>query len=227
MLSMPMVLALTAGACASGGVQPGIVSRSAPPAGYAQAPSYANQAYGSQAYGSQAYGNQTYGNQTYVPNQGYVQNASANGPASNAPAYGSRTASPPVAGAPGDRGRVVSINDVSLQGSRSAGNGTMVGGLLGGAGGATLGAVTGHTLGSGIVGGLLGAVGGAILGSIFDGNHGAGGRGIEVTVQRDDGSKVTVAQQDTGDIQLGDRVQIVQARSGAAQVVRDTSRNPD
>jgi outer membrane lipoprotein SlyB len=214
---MPMALALMVGACASGGVQPGIVSRSAPPSGYGQAPSYGNQAYGSQVYG----------NQTYVPNQGYVQNASANGPAANAPAQGSRAAPPPVAGAPGDRGRVVSINDVSLQGSRGGGNGTMVGGLLGGAGGATLGAVTGHTLGSGIVGGLLGAVGGAILGSIFDGSHGAGGRGIEVTVQRDDGSKVTVAQQDTGDIQLGDRVQIVQARNGAAQVVRDTSRNPD
>jgi outer membrane lipoprotein SlyB len=228
-LSVPVMLAAALSACASGGVQPGIVSRSGPPAGYAQGPSY----------GGQAYGSQTYGNQTYVPNQGYVQNASAYGPVAgttpldpndpaNARAYGSHSAPQPVAGAPGDSGRVVSINDVSLQGSRgSTGNGTMVGGLLGGAGGATLGAVTGHTLGSGIVGGLLGAVGGAIIGTIFDGNHGGGGRGIEVTVQRDDGSKVTVAQQDTGDIQLGDRVQIVQGRNGAAQVVRDTSRNRD
>jgi outer membrane lipoprotein SlyB len=214
------MLVAAVSACASGGVQPGIVSRSGPPAGYAQGP--------------------TYGNQTYVPNQGYVQKASINGPVAgttpldphdpaNAAAYGSRPAPQPIAAAPGDSGRVVSINDVSLQGSRGGGmgNGTMVGGLLGGAGGATLGAVTGHTLGSGIVGGLLGAVGGAIIGTIFDGNHGSGGRGIEVTVQRDDGSKVTVAQQDTGDIQLGDRVQIVQGRNGAAQVVRDTSRNPD
>jgi outer membrane lipoprotein SlyB len=232
-LSMPVMLAAALSACASGGVQPGIVSRSGPSAGYAQGPSYANQAYGNQP-------NQAYGNQTYVPNRGYVQNASANGAVAgttpldpNDPAnaaYGSRSAAQPqpAAGAPGDSGRVVSINDVSLQGSPGGmGNGTMVGGLLGGAGGATLGAVTGHTLGSGIVGGLLGAVGGAIIGTIFDGNHGAGGRGIEVTVQRNDGSKVTVAQQDTGDIQLGDRVQIVQGRNGAAQVVRDTSRNPD
>jgi len=46
-------------------------------------------------------------------------------------------------------------------------------------------------------------------------------------VQRDDGQQVTVAQRDDGDIQLGDRVQVVQNRQGVAQVVRDTSRAPD
>jgi len=70
-----------------------------------------------------------------------------------------------------------------------------------------------------------------LLGSIASGNYGSGGgyggRGIEVTVQRDDGQQVTVAQRDDGDIQLGDRVQVVQNRQGVAQVVRDTSRAPD
>ena len=56
--------------------------------------------------------------------------------------------------------------------------------------------------------------------------RGHGGRGIEVTVQRDDGQKVTVAQRDDGDIQLGDRVQIVQNRQGVAQVVRDNYARP-
>src|SRR5262249_17937930 len=56
---------------------------------------------------------------------------------------------------------------------------------------------------------------------------GGGGRGIEVTVQRDDGQTVTVAQRDDGDVQLGDRVQIVQDRSGTAKVVRDSGRQPD
>jgi outer membrane lipoprotein SlyB len=124
----------------------------------------------------------------------------------------------------------VSINEVGLRGAGGrSGNGTMLGGLLGGAGGATIGAVTGHTLGAGIVGGLLGAIGGAIVGTIFDGNHGgaSGGRGIEVTVQKDDGQKVTVAQRDDGDVQLGDRVQIVQGRDGVPKVVRDTSRHWD
>jgi outer membrane lipoprotein SlyB len=46
-------------------------------------------------------------------------------------------------------------------------------------------------------------------------------------VQRDDGQQVTVAQPDDGDIQLGDRVQIVQNRQGVAQVVRAQQRTPD
>jgi outer membrane lipoprotein SlyB len=101
-----------------------------------------------------------------------------------------------------------------------------MGGLLGAGAGATIGAITSQTLGGGLVGALLGAVGGAIAGTIADGQRGAG-RGIEVTVQRDDGQQVTVAQRDDGDIQLGDRVQIVQNRQGTAQVVRDNTRNPD
>lgn len=196
--SLPLLLAASLGACASNGVQPGIVSRSGPTSGPTQ--SYVP-------------------NPTYGQNQAYVQNASA-------------TSSGPVIGTAsyGQSGRVVSINEVGLRGSGGgSGNGPLIGGLLGGAGGATIGAVTGHTLGSGIIGGLLGAVGGAIVGSIFEGNRGGayGGRGIEVTVQQDDGQKVTVAQRDDGDIQLGDRVQIVQGRDGVAKVVRDTARNPD
>jgi outer membrane lipoprotein SlyB len=208
--ALPLVMAAGVAACASNGVQPGIVSRSGPSPGYPGA------------------------SQTYVPNsgygsnQGYVQNASATGGPMSGPTY---AGSQPQAAAIGERGRVVSINEVGLRGAGGrSGNGAMLGGLLGGAGGATIGAVTGHTLGSGIVGGLLGAIGGAIVGTIFDGHHGGGaygGQGIEVTVQRDDGQKVTVAQRDDGDIQLGDRVQIVQGRDGVPKVVRDTSRNTD
>jgi hypothetical protein len=46
-------------------------------------------------------------------------------------------------------------------------------------------------------------------------------------VQKDDGQTVTVAQRDDGDVQLGDRVQIVQDRSGVAKAVRDNARQPD
>ncbi len=162
------------------------------------------QTYGNQAYGNQSYGNQSYGNQAYASAQ------------------------------PGDAGRVVSINDVSLRGGgggggSSPGNGTMIGGLLGGLGGIAIGASGGRGVGGGVIGGVLGAVGGAIAGTIFD-NHtsvGGGGRGIEVTVQKDSGQTVTVAQRDDGDIQLGDRVQVVQGRGGVARVVRDNSRQPD
>jgi outer membrane lipoprotein SlyB len=217
--TLPLLMAACVGACASNGVQPGVVSRSGPPSGYGPSQTYAP-------------------NPAYGQNQGYTQYASAQGgPVAgttpldpNDRANRSASYSAPQPAAAGDRGRVVSINEVGLRGSGGGpGNGTMIGGLLGGVGGATIGAATGHTLGSGIVGGLLGVIGGAIAGSIFDGNHGGagGGRGIEVTIQKDDGQKVTIAQRDDGDVQLGDRVQIVQGRDGVAKVVRDTSRNPD
>jgi outer membrane lipoprotein SlyB len=101
-----------------------------------------------------------------------------------------------------------------------------MGGIIGGGVGATIGAITSQTVGGGLVGLLLGTVGGAIAGTIADGQR-SGGRGIEVTVQRDDGQSVTVAQRDDGDVQLGDRVQVVQDGRGVARVVRDTSRSPD
>jgi outer membrane lipoprotein SlyB len=148
---------------------------------------------------------------------GYV-NTSYGGATATAQTYGN-----PV---PGGTGRVVSINDVSLRGGGGGGsNAPMIGGLLGGLGGIAIGASGGGGVGGGLLGGVLGAVGGAIAGSIVDRN--AGGRGIEVTVQRDDGQTVTVAQRDDGDVQLGDRVQIVQDRSGTPKVVRDNGRQPD
>ena len=151
-------------------------------------------------------------------------------PSGSGPYYGSGPAQSSAYATPGvgGSGRVVSIREVGLQGAGSGGggNGALMGGLLGAGAGATIGAVTSQTLAGGLVGALLGAVGGAIAGTIADGQRGAG-RGIEVTVQRDDGQQVTVAQRDDGDIQLGDRVQIVQNRQGVAQVVRDNARNPD
>jgi outer membrane lipoprotein SlyB len=133
--------------------------------------------------------------------------------------------------APGDPGRVVAINEVNLAGSGGggSGNGPLLGGILGAGSGAAIGAATSHSVVGGLVGGILGAVGGAIAGTIMDSHGGAvgGGRGIEVTVQKDDGQTVRVAQRDDGDVQLGDRVQIVQGRSGVAKVVRDNSRGYD
>lgn len=187
-LVLPLLLAAGLGACASNGVQPGIVSTSGAPV--ASAPTASG---------------------------GAVQQASY-------PAQGS------ASGLIGDAGRVVSIREVAMaggsRGGGGSGNGALLGGLLGAGTGATIGAITSNTLGGGIVGALIGAVGGAIAGTIADGQRGPG-RGIEVTVQRDDGQQVTVAQQDDGDIQLGDRVQIVQNRQGVAQVVRAQQRTPD
>ena len=171
---LPVALAVGLSACASNGVQPGIVNGSSNSGGY-------------------------------------------------------QTASAPVSMG---TGRVVSINEVQLAGSGGggggrSGNGPLSGGLIGGAGGAAVGGIVGRgSLGGILIGGLLGAVGGAVAGSIYDGHKG-GGRGIEVTVQREDGATMKVAQRDEGDIQLGDRVEIVQDGRGVAKVVHDNSRRPD
>ena len=75
------------------------------------------------------------------------------------------------------------------------------------------------SVGGAVVGGLLGAVGGAIAGTAID--RGSSRRGIEVTVQTDAGGQIKVAQPDDGDVQTGDRVQIVYDRNGVAKAVRD------
>jgi outer membrane lipoprotein SlyB len=80
-------------------------------------------------------------------------------------------------------------------------------------------------VGGAVVGGLLGAVAGGIAGTAIDQNSSR--RGIEVTVQKDNGQQVTVAQYDDGDVQMGDRVAIVYDSNGVAKVVRDTSGRRD
>lgn len=149
-----------------------------------------------------------------------IVNTSTGGPVSQA------TANNPAIGA---SGRVVQINEIALRGAgggRSSGNGAMQGGLIGAAGGSVLGAVVSNTIGGSLVGLVLGAVGGAIAGSIAD-SQGGSGPGIEVTVQTDNGPTVTVAQRDDGDVQLGDRVQIVQDGRGVARAVRENARTYD
>jgi outer membrane lipoprotein SlyB len=126
----------------------------------------------------------------------------------------------------GEAGRVVGIRDVDLS-QRRAGvsDGTLIGGGVGAAGGAIAGAAIGGTAGSAVLGGVLGAVGGAIAGTAIDRNSTT--RGIEVTIQKDDGQMVTIAQRDDGDVQMGDRVIIVYDGNGVARAVRDSGRRRD
>src|SRR5262245_19977278 len=108
----------------------------------------------------------------------------------------------------GETGRVVNIQDVDLRNTRTGvSQGTLIGGGVGGVGGAIAGAAIGGNAGSAVLGGVLGAVGGAIAGTAIDRNSPS--RGIAVTVQRDDGQMVTIAQTDDGSVQMGDRVLIV------------------
>ena len=126
----------------------------------------------------------------------------------------------------GEAGRVIAIRDVSLRNGGSGMNdGTLVGGGVGAAGGAVAGAAIGGNAGSAVLGGVLGAIGGAVAGTAIDQNSAR--RGIEVTVRRDDGSTVTIAQADNGDVQMGDRVIIVYNDRGVAKAVRDTGSRRD
>lgn len=126
----------------------------------------------------------------------------------------------------GESGRVVSIREVAVRTSQSGvSDGTLIGGGVGAAGGAVAGAAIGGTAGSAVLGGVLGGIGGAIAGTAIDRNSSR--PGIEVTVQKDDGTTVTIAQRDDGDVQMGDRVIIVYDRNGIARVVRDTGRRRD
>jgi outer membrane lipoprotein SlyB len=122
-----------------------------------------------------------------------------------------------------EQGRVMSIREVSLRGGQGMNDGTLVGGGVGMAGGAAIGAATTNSVGGAVVGGLLGAVGGAIAGNIV-GRGSSSQRGIELTIQKDDGQTVTIAQADNGDVQMGDRVRIVQDRNGVPVAVRDQGR---
>jgi outer membrane lipoprotein SlyB len=126
----------------------------------------------------------------------------------------------------GETGRVIAIREVPVRrGNTGVSDGTLIGGGLGAAGGAAIGAATTNSVGGAVVGGLIGAVAGGIAGTAIDQNSTR--RGIEVTVQRDDGQRVTVAQVDDGDVQMGDRVAIVYDRNGVAKVVRDPNRRKD
>jgi outer membrane lipoprotein SlyB len=126
----------------------------------------------------------------------------------------------------GENGRVIAIREVPVRsGNRGVSDGTLVGGGLGAIGGAAIGGATTNSVGGAVVGGLLGAVAGGIAGTAIDQN--ASRRGIEVTVQKDDGQRITIAQPDDGDVQMGDRVAIVYDRNGVAKAVRDTGYRQD
>ncbi len=126
----------------------------------------------------------------------------------------------------GETGRVVSIREVPLGGGSGLNTGTAVGGGLGAAGGAIVGGAISHDVGGALLGAVLGGVGGGIVGTAADKN-GSARRGIEVTIQKEDGTNVTIAQPDDGDVQMGDRVIVVYDRNGVAKAVRDTGYRRD
>ena len=117
-------------------------------------------------------------------------------------------------------GRVVSVRDVAIGNQRSGvSDGTLIGGGVGMAGGAAVGAAVSKSVGGAVVGGVLGGIMGGVAGTAIDRNRSV--KGIEVVVEKDDGQTVAIAQRDDGDVQMGDRVQIVYDRNGVAKAVRE------
>lgn len=117
----------------------------------------------------------------------------------------------------GEAGRVIAHREVSLPGGWIMSDCMVIGGGIG----AAAGAAVMQTVVGAVICGLLGVVGGAIAAGLI-GRPGKGG--VEVTVHKDNGQYITIAQVDDGSIRTGDRVVILYDNKNAAKVVRDTGR---
>jgi outer membrane lipoprotein SlyB len=102
-------------------------------------------------------------------------------------------------------------------------DGALIGGGLGAAGSAAIGAATTNSVAApwwAACWAQCDGIAGTAIDRIRAGA--ASGDGAE-----DNGQQVTVAQYDDGDVQMGDRVQIVYDSNGVAKVVRDTGYRRD
>jgi len=103
-----------------------------------------------------------------------------------------------------DFGKVISMHNVKINGTRS-GIGPGVGAVAGG--------VAGSTIGGGDVSNVLGAIGGAVLGGLLGSAVEEGATrqtGIEYTIEQPDGKIITVVQAQGGPvIKPGQEVRIV------------------
>lgn len=100
-------------------------------------------------------------------------------------------------------GTVTSLRPITIQSSQSSG--------VGGVAGAALGGVAGSTIGGGR-GSVLAAIGGALLGGLIGNkveNEVDKTRGVEITVQLDNGETRVVAQADDTPISVGQRVRLI------------------
>ncbi|MBK1706141.1 glycine zipper 2TM domain-containing protein [Halochromatium glycolicum] len=110
-------------------------------------------------------------------------------------------------------GTVQSVRSVRIEGTKS-GAGTLAGGAIGGLLGNEVGAGTGRTLAT-IGGGIAGAVAGS---AVEEGVTRQ--RGLEITVQLDNGRTVAVTQAADESFAPGDRVRVLRDARGTARVVR-------
>lgn len=100
-------------------------------------------------------------------------------------------------------GTVTSLRPVTIQSDHSSG--------VGGIAGAAMGGVAGSTIGGGR-GSVLASIGGALLGGLIGNkveNQVDKTRGVEITVQLDNGETRVVAQADDTPLSVGQRVRVI------------------
>ncbi|MFC3108620.1 glycine zipper 2TM domain-containing protein [Undibacterium arcticum] len=99
---------------------------------------------------------------------------------------------------------VIEAIDVAPAASSSPVNaGTVLGGVVGGLLGNQVGSGSGRTAAT-----VAGAVGGAVVGNQIEKSRTAPSQAYQIRVRLDNGSYQTVAQDDVGDLRVGNRVRI-------------------
>jgi outer membrane lipoprotein SlyB len=111
-------------------------------------------------------------------------------------------------------GRIIKIDSVQIEGDHQLGAGAVIGGV----GGALLGAQFGGGSARGIAT-VLGAVGGAFAGSAIERRYAKPAPGQYITVKLDNEVTVGITQPVDAGLRVGDRVRI-QGRGPEARVVR-------
>ncbi|NCD25266.1 MAG: hypothetical protein EOL86_06715 [Deltaproteobacteria bacterium] len=108
-------------------------------------------------------------------------------------------------------GTILEVRPVQIEGTQS-GVGAVAGGVAGGVLGSMVGGGRGH-----VVGGVLGALGGAAGGALAE-EAVTKKKGVEITVEMDNGEIVSVVQEADDEYFVGDRIRLLRASDGTSRV---------
>ena len=112
-----------------------------------------------------------------------------------------------------DEGEVIYVRNVEIEGS-TTGLGAIAGGVMGYAIGGTIGEGSGRGVAR-----AAGTIAGAVAGAGLE-EKALHQKGLEITVQLDNGEVVAIVQADDEKFDVGDRVRVLQRPDGSARVVQ-------
>ncbi len=110
-------------------------------------------------------------------------------------------------------GEVIMVREVMIEGTKS-GLGTIAGGAMGGVLGSAVGGGSGRRMA--IVGG---AIAGGLAGSALE-EEVTRQKGLEITVEMDNGEVVSIVQAADRDFVVGDRVKVLMRPDGSGRVIQ-------